>query len=189
MIDKVPSSIFDSRAARLNRKLCRDILTFASLALFPAFSAGDEPVIAMLYGPNPGVESMLDELPRARHRELLIYHVPGSTASRKLFVTLSGGLESVDATLILRAIKIELQWKYFEDPWRLSIHGDDRHARVMVADKFSDSTCYSPRTWLLAKIEQEWAVIDGAEWRFVEPPDLQVCNGAQAEIVTPVDGA
>jgi hypothetical protein len=168
----------------------RNLLIAATFACLPAASIADEPVQVLLYGPNAGVESMLNELPRARSYELLNYRVSGTTTARKLMVSFSGGLKSLEAAAILRAIKIELQWDAFSDPWRLHIHGNDRYARVTISDRLSDTTCYSPRSWLLASIDQEWVVVDGAEWRLVAPTtELKPCEYELPEIVTPLDGA
>ena len=186
MRDKVSSPNRHSRGAQLSRS----VVIAATFACLPAASIADEPVQALLYGPSAGVESMLNELPRARRYELLSYRIFGTATARKLVVSFSGGLKSLDATAILRAIKIELQWDSFTDPWRLHIHGNDKYARVTIADKFSDTTCYSPRSWLLANIDDEWVVIDGAEWRLVAPTvELKPCNRELPAIATPLDGA
>jgi len=123
-------------------------------------------VEVILFGANPALEERLNELPRARRYETIVYRSSGSAAETKLIAGASGGVSNAELSPILRAIPIERWWSVFDSPWRLAIHGDDAHVRVTVRDSSRSSTW----SWLLIRHGAEWVVLSNpAPWLTLPP--------------------
>jgi hypothetical protein len=129
------------------------------MMLLLASSAGvaAPPVEVLLYGPSPGMERLLDELPREMAYRRITYRAHGAAAPRNLLVGISGGVEPSDIVPLLDAARL-FDWSPDSyGPWRLFIHGDGSRARVTVRN----DTCHSPTHWLLLHDSAGWTLLDG----------------------------
>jgi hypothetical protein len=132
----------------------RQELKYVLFLVLIGSAAEAEPVRVLLRGPNPILQQRLDQLSKHKSYDAVVFTNVGETVRRRLTVTRSGGIEAAEVVPILRAIRIQSEWRWFVSPWRVSIHGNSNLARVEV--RYCDLT----DKWLLIKEESGWEVLD-----------------------------
>src|SRR6185436_14007778 len=71
--------------------------------------------------PMSEVARRIDSLPRNTRYEAVLYNEAATGRSRKLLVSISGGIDLVEILPVLRALQIEDKWERFSGPWRLAV--------------------------------------------------------------------